>query len=215
MSDGLPAVGVDELLTRLDAIHLTLPEWPHGPVVYVLRDSDGDVIYVGKTINLPARIGAHRRLATATTAVTADIIRCQDEEEMHRVEGWLIARFRPPLNDAGNPERRAERAERTFARGKPDAAAVAAARRALPADQWSASASAVGRAVLTMMDDGTAAIMARDLVAPAIAAGLSRPWVYRFLAELEIRGLVEKTTSRSGVTRWKLNADACRKAWSD
>lgn len=92
-------VGTTHVLTRAERL-----PWPgrNLPCAYVLASEDGSLLYIGKTANLRARMGAHRSKPWATCTVTF----CADDDEALRLEGDLIFQHQPPLNKADRSRRR-------------------------------------------------------------------------------------------------------------
>lgn len=72
------------------------------PVVYVVyeaRDSDGTVMYVGRTWRLLRRLGEHRRVAAWVAEV--DVVKlhhCPSGEHMVNLERALIRKYQPEFN---------------------------------------------------------------------------------------------------------------------
>ena len=84
-----------------------LPRLPTSAGVYLMRDTDGEVIYVGKARNLKKRLGAytksHGRLDTKTEVLirkiaTVETIVTASEKEALILESNLIKRYRPRYN---------------------------------------------------------------------------------------------------------------------
>ena len=80
---------------------------PDEPGVYLMHDADGQVIYVGKAINLKNRVRSYfRNLSTHSPKVRAmvakiayfETILCQSEAEALILECNLIKKFRPRYN---------------------------------------------------------------------------------------------------------------------
>lgn len=80
---------------------------PEQPGVYLMRDAEGKVIYVGKAINLKNRVRSYfRNLASHSPKVRAmvekiadlETILCQSEAEALALECNLIKKFRPRYN---------------------------------------------------------------------------------------------------------------------
>lgn len=89
---------------------------PMAPAVYVLRDREGAVLYVGKAVNLKRRLHAHfaarRWKATRpqlARVVDADWELVGSEIEALLKEADLIERLRPPANVQVGPPRMAAR----------------------------------------------------------------------------------------------------------
>ncbi|KPJ75728.1 MAG: excinuclease ABC subunit C [Deltaproteobacteria bacterium SG8_13] len=92
---------------RITDLHAELPHLPVSAGVYLMRNADGEVIYVGKARNLKKRLGAYvknagradtktevliGKIATVETIVTAS------EKEALILESNLIKRYRPRYN---------------------------------------------------------------------------------------------------------------------
>ncbi len=84
-----------------------LPRLPVSAGVYLMKDADGEVIYVGKARNLKKRLGAytknHDRLDTKTEVLirkiaTVETIVTASEKEALILESNLIKRYRPRYN---------------------------------------------------------------------------------------------------------------------
>lgn len=78
--------------------------WPGRGIacVYLLADADNHIFYIGKSINMRARIKGH---ATKPWAA-ATVMICQDEAEALELEGDLIYHHQPNLNVADRQSRR-------------------------------------------------------------------------------------------------------------
>lgn len=74
--------------------------------VYLLADAGGHVFYIGKTINMRARIKGH----STKPWVTATVMICRDETEALELEGDLIYHHQPALNVSDRQNRRFARA---------------------------------------------------------------------------------------------------------
>lgn len=92
-------VGTKHVLCREDRA-----PWPgrNLPCAYVLADPEGQVLYIGKTMNLRFRMRSHADKPWATCTVMF----CADEVEALRLEGDLIYQHQPPLNTADRKNRR-------------------------------------------------------------------------------------------------------------
>lgn len=84
---------------------------PRSPGVYLMRDAEGRVLYVGKAKNLRNRLRsyrvanpdrmARRHLHLLRTAVEIEIRKCADEQSALAIESELLLRLRPRFNRAG------------------------------------------------------------------------------------------------------------------
>ena len=88
-------------------LHAELPRLPVSAGVYLMKDAEGEVIYVGKARNLKKRLGAytknHDRLDTKTEVLirkiaTVETIVTASEKEALILESNLIKRYRPRYN---------------------------------------------------------------------------------------------------------------------
>lgn len=71
------------------------------PFVYFLFDAGGELLYVGKTINLLARLGTHLSDSRRSRIISGFAsIACETSEEMNDLEIQSIKRFRPTWNIA-------------------------------------------------------------------------------------------------------------------
>ena len=79
---------------------------PHEPGVYVFRDADGRVLYVGKSIDLRTRARAHFTSGASWTAQAEHVDHQQTESELGALllEDRLIKSLRPPGNVRGKAE---------------------------------------------------------------------------------------------------------------
>ena len=88
---------------KISAILKTLPEKPG---VYLMRDSEGKVIYVGKAIKLKRRVSSYFRHSHASPRLNKlvelvkdiSVIRTETEAEALIVEAKLIRRYSPFFN---------------------------------------------------------------------------------------------------------------------
>src|ERR671931_483328 len=80
---------------------------PARPGVYLFRDGDGDVLYVGKAKSLRPRVRSYFQQSTGTrTAIRqlpervadVEVIVTQNEVEALHLEQNLVKRHRPPFN---------------------------------------------------------------------------------------------------------------------
>jgi DNA polymerase III subunit epsilon len=79
---------------------------PHEPGVYVFRDADGRVLYVGKSIDLRTRARAHFTSGAGWTAEAEHVDHQTTESELGALllEDRLIKSLRPPGNVRGKAE---------------------------------------------------------------------------------------------------------------
>jgi excinuclease ABC subunit C len=83
-----------------------LKELPRGPGVYLFRDAEGDVLYVGKAKTLRTRVRSYfqrgdGRLGTAQLVgkiADVEVIVTRNEAEALHLEQNLVKRYRPPFN---------------------------------------------------------------------------------------------------------------------
>src|SRR5262245_53471692 len=83
-----------------------LANLPHEPGVYVFRDADGKVLYVGKSIDLRTRARAHFTSGAAWTAQAEHVDHQVTESELGALllEDRLIKALKPPGNTRGKQE---------------------------------------------------------------------------------------------------------------
>jgi|SRR5581483_5735026 len=84
---------------------------PQKPGVYLMRDSQGAALYVGKAINLRRRLASYRvanpdRMAARHLRLLRHVVRidfeeCEDEQAALAVEARLLQSLRPKFNRAG------------------------------------------------------------------------------------------------------------------
>lgn len=84
---------------------------PKEPGVYFFRGSQGELLYIGQSLNLRARIGSYRhvtpeknarrtlRLISKTTAIEWEL--CATAKDAIELERKLLLEHRPPFNRAG------------------------------------------------------------------------------------------------------------------
>lgn len=70
--------------------------------VYLLRDSEGSVMYVGQSVNVLGRIGAHAG-DIAKTFASITVLECE-RDQLDDLEGLLIRTLSPPLNGGPGPQ---------------------------------------------------------------------------------------------------------------
>jgi hypothetical protein len=76
---------------------------PGGDVVYFILDSDGQPLYIGRTMGLYTRLGCHSvvRGSPGNGAVRVAWLACSDWREADEIESALIFSLKPPLNARG------------------------------------------------------------------------------------------------------------------
>lgn len=65
--------------------------------IYFLID-DGEIIYIGKTIQPDQRLATHRRGKESRKFTHYTLIECNSEEEMNMLESLHIIAYAPPQN---------------------------------------------------------------------------------------------------------------------
>lgn len=92
---------------RLDALRSKLALVPQSPGVYIHKDSEGKVLYVGKAKNLQARLRSYftglERHTPKTRALVAkiqdfEVMKVENENESLILENTLIKHNKPPYN---------------------------------------------------------------------------------------------------------------------
>jgi excinuclease UvrABC nuclease subunit len=69
------------------------------PCVYIAKCKDGDVIYIGMTLNLKTRMDGHNALSTwFDDCHSIEIVHCKSKDDALGVEKSLILKFRPKFN---------------------------------------------------------------------------------------------------------------------
>jgi excinuclease ABC subunit C len=91
-----------------DRIESQLKRLPTGPGVYILRDAEGDVLYVGKAKSLRPRVRSYFQAGSSDTrqgirhmasrVETIETISTSSEVEALHLEQNLVKRHRPPFN---------------------------------------------------------------------------------------------------------------------
>ena len=89
-----------------DIIRTKLAELPTSPGVYIMRDQDGTVLYVGKATNLKNRVRSYFHAGTKTAKTMAlvekvadfDYIICRSEVDALVLENTLIKKHQPHYN---------------------------------------------------------------------------------------------------------------------
>lgn len=72
---------------------------PTGYFVYLIWGDDPETpLYVGKSTNILARLGAHMTSDKRPVTRQIQLFRCDDSDVMEITEARLIRHFRPPLN---------------------------------------------------------------------------------------------------------------------
>lgn len=81
--------------------------------VYVLRDTDAEVVYVGQSRNVFNRVGSHvTDVEKGPVVETVQLIPCDNEEQMCALEMSLIRAWQPKFNRVGVGYRPSEMLER-------------------------------------------------------------------------------------------------------
>jgi excinuclease ABC subunit C len=102
-----PSVEESEAQQGSSAVLDRVREFPHTPGVYLMKDSAGRVIYVGKAKNLRARVGSYFLKAAAVDRRTADLVReiadvdfiaAESEVDALLAEARLIKDVQPKFN---------------------------------------------------------------------------------------------------------------------
>lgn len=89
-----------------DTIRVKLQELPTSPGVYIMRDGEGTVVYVGKASNLKNRVRSYFHAGTKTEKTMAlvdkvvdfDYIICNSEVDALMLENTLIKKHKPHYN---------------------------------------------------------------------------------------------------------------------
>ena len=93
--------------TRIDALKARVKEMPERPGVYLHKNSDGEVIYVGKARNLRNRVGSYlvgrgardnKTLSLINEIATIDFVETNNELEAILLENNLIKSHQPRYN---------------------------------------------------------------------------------------------------------------------
>lgn len=76
--------------------------WRGRQVVYRLIDSNGRLLYIGRTNNLPRRLDTHRQLAWWYPLVVRTRVQVHPSRaSAHHAEEWAIHREQPAFNKVG------------------------------------------------------------------------------------------------------------------
>ena len=95
------------VMTRSKQIQLRLQNLPNRPGCYLMKDRDGAVLYVGKAINLRARVRSYFHVSANHSARTRELVRKiadidwiiqKTELESLLLEHNLINRYKPKYN---------------------------------------------------------------------------------------------------------------------
>lgn len=93
---------LQKLLTGVRSASLRAAFDPHGWFVYFLWGDDERPLYIGRSSNVLARLGAHLSHPEKRPAVRGvSMRRCDTEQVMIDLEEALIRRYRPPWNTLG------------------------------------------------------------------------------------------------------------------
>jgi len=102
-ADSKPEIGSTETHPLADATAAL----PHSPGVYIFKDTEGKLLYVGKAIDLKKRVGSYFRSTSTLSAKTAILVRkaadleyvvTNTEKEALLLEASLIKKHRPRYN---------------------------------------------------------------------------------------------------------------------
>lgn len=78
---------------------------PNGLCVYLLRDKNDEVVYVGQSKNVLSRLGAHASDKNKRPHMeTVEMIWCRSKEDMDRIERELIVAHTPRFNTVHKPK---------------------------------------------------------------------------------------------------------------
>jgi excinuclease ABC subunit C len=113
----MPALSVGVRITvmsddeRLDVLRQTIGRFPKTPGVYLMKDAEGRVLYVGKAKDLRARVGSYFQPSAdllntrgpeiarmSTMVVDVDFLDCETEVDAVLKESRLIKDIQPPFN---------------------------------------------------------------------------------------------------------------------
>lgn len=106
-SDGAESPLAPPAATGFDHAAAKVREFPHSPGVYLMKDAQGRVIYVGKAKSLRSRAGSYFLKAAADDRRTADLVReihdidfilCDSEVDALLAEARLIKDIQPRFN---------------------------------------------------------------------------------------------------------------------
>lgn len=83
-----------------------LETWIGRPVIYLLMNLD-ECLYVGQTINLPARIQHHIKRYNGNRCVFNSVFYIDvPKKDLNRIETEIIQNLKPTLNRTGVPKKR-------------------------------------------------------------------------------------------------------------
>ncbi|MHB8633467.1 MAG: excinuclease ABC subunit UvrC, partial [Thermoplasmatota archaeon] len=91
-------------MERVERLTRQVAELPHEPGVYLWKDAAGEILYVGKAIDLRSRVSSYLDPSTPknesllATADAVDFIAVQNEKDALLLEQTLIKRHRPRYN---------------------------------------------------------------------------------------------------------------------
>lgn len=91
---------------NLDHLRTLVASFPHLPGVYLMKSDAGTVLYVGKAIDLRARVGSYLNGSDTRFQISfllelvhvIDKIVCENERQAFLLERDLIAKFKPKFN---------------------------------------------------------------------------------------------------------------------
>lgn len=100
-----------------EAIRRKLAELPDRPGVYLMRDRDGRIIYVGKAASLRSRVRSYFQAGTRRSAppklrslihsiADFDLVPCTNEADAILTEGRMIKEYRPRFNVSFRDDKR-------------------------------------------------------------------------------------------------------------
>ena len=138
---------------------------PRGFFVYCLWDDD-EVIYVGQSRNLCARLGTHMQDDRFGSVDNVSYVQCANAQEMCSLEAFLIARWQPISNTKGTTR---------------------------PPNIQSPEEYANGKAIICDWISRTAEpFAARDIKVGCPEYRYSRSWIYKILYQLEDEGAIKR-----------------------
>ncbi|WP_123291444.1 excinuclease ABC subunit UvrC [Desulfosoma caldarium] len=97
----------DALVNAAQALHVEVPRLPHEPGVYLFKDDQGHVLYVGKARDLRKRVASYLRSTDTLPVKTRALLKnashvefvvTGNEKEALLLESSLIKRYRPRYN---------------------------------------------------------------------------------------------------------------------
>lgn len=88
-------------MSEISCFYECLNDLPEKPGVYLLKDTDGGVLYVGKALSIKNRVSDHARDVTKkfyNRVTSVDYITTRNEKEALILEDNLIKKYRPRFN---------------------------------------------------------------------------------------------------------------------